>query len=74
MDTMMGVCVTAPTAATLGNRIVQLWVDILRAAGNVDGSVYQGERHTATLDHETPPEAPPEVGVLDERKSPVDYS
>lgn len=62
-------CVTAPTAATAGHRIIQLWVDILRTAGNTGSSVHQGERHTATLDQKSPPKPSTQVSVLKKRGS-----
>lgn len=57
-------CVTAPAAATAGLRIIQLWVDIMRTARNTGSSVHQGERHTATLDHKSPPKPSSQIGVL----------
>lgn len=63
-DTVVCACVTAPTAATAGRRIIQLWVDILRAPRKRGSSVRQGERHTAMLDQESPPKPSLQIGVL----------
>lgn len=63
-DTVLCICVTASTAATVGHRIIQLCVGIPGASRNAGSSVHQGERHTATLDHESPPKPPPQISVL----------
>lgn len=63
-DTAVRACVAAPAAALVGCRVIQLRVDILRAARHTGGSVHQGERHTAALDQESPPEPSPQIGVL----------
>lgn len=64
LDTVVCARVTALTAAAVGGRIIQLWVDILRTTRNMGSPVNQGERHTATLDQESPPKASPQIGVL----------
>lgn len=62
-------CVTVPTAATVGHGIIQLRVDILRTTRNTGSLVHQGERHTATLDHESPPKPSPQISVLKKREN-----
>lgn len=57
--------VAALAEAAVGSGVIHLRVDTRRAAGQMDGSVHQGERHTAALDHEVPPETSLQVGVLE---------
>lgn len=67
-DTVVCARVAAPAAAAAGSSVIQLWVDVLRAAWHTDGSVHQRERHTAALDQETPPKASLQIGVLEKEK------
>ncbi|TNN82343.1 hypothetical protein EYF80_007464 [Liparis tanakae] len=53
--------VAALAAAPMGSGIIQLRVDVLRAARHVGGAVHQGERHTAALDHKTSPKMSPQT-------------
>lgn len=64
-DTVVCAWVTASTATTEGHRKIQLWVDILRTAWKMNSLVHQGERHTATLDQESPSKPSFQIGVLE---------
>ena len=68
VDTVVRSPVAAPAAAAVCHRVIQLWVDVLRAAGHMGSSVHQGEGDTAALDQEAPPKPSPQIGVLREWK------